>query len=169
MDPKGFMVIYPSYLDSTKTLKQGRRIGKEHAVDTPTVSDISQALQQLGLRHVLQPHKGYSRDAYTLWDNPGRVKVETSGSAVPKIMELDDDNDENIAPEGNAKRQLLLDIASRIPSLPSRIQRLEEEAAARKAAEEDQARQQKQLQQQKQQISATQKPQSAKKKGKKKR
>ena len=76
MQPDDFMVIYPSYLDSTKTLKQGRRIGKENAVDTPTVSDISQALQQLGLRHVLQPHKGYSRDATTLWDNPGRVRVE---------------------------------------------------------------------------------------------
>ncbi|KAG7362976.1 signal recognition particle SRP19 [Nitzschia inconspicua] len=166
MDHKRFMVIYPSYLDSTKTIKQGRRIGKEHAVDTPTVSDISQALQSLGLRHVLQPHKGYSRDPYTLWDNPGRVKVETS---VAKIVELDDDDKENAL--GNAKRQLLLEIASRIPSLPSRIQRLEHEAAAKKAAEEEAAQKQKQLQQQQQQQSAQQKQQasSSKKKGKKKR
>jgi signal recognition particle subunit SRP19 len=163
MDHKDFMVIYPSYLDSSKTLKQGRRIGKEHAVDTPTVSDISQALQSLGLKHVLQPHKGYSRDPYTLWDNPGRVKVEPS----PKITILEDGDDDH--PSGNAKRRLLLEIASRIPSLPSRIQRLEEQAADQKAAEEKEAQKQKQQQQLAQRQQQTTSLSSSKKKGKKKR
>jgi signal recognition particle subunit SRP19 len=164
MNHKDFMIIYPSYLDSCKSLKQGRRIGKELAVDTPTVSDISQALQSLGLKHVLQPHKGYSRDPYTLWDNPGRVKVEPS----PKITILEDD--ENDLPPGNGKRRLLLEIASRIPSLPSRIQRLEAQAASKKAAEEEKADKQKQLKQQ-QQLAQTQQQHalSSKKKGKKKR
>jgi signal recognition particle subunit SRP19 len=172
MDHKDFMIIYPSYLDSSKTLKQGRRIGKEHAVDTPTVSDISQALQSLGMKHVLQPHKGYSRDPSTLWDNPGRVKVEPAVQKI-EILEDDDDDDGN-GSSGNAKRRFLLEIASRIPSLPTRIQRLEQEAAAKKAAEEEQAQKQKQIQQQQQQQQQhTQKQQpsasSSKKKGKKKR
>ena len=110
MDPTNYKCIYPSYLDSTKTIKEGRRIAAEKAVDTPTVSDISQALQQLNIRHVLQPHKGYSRDITCLWDNPGRVRYE-----VPVVSEY------------VTKNQLLVEIASRIPTLPARIQRLEQE------------------------------------------
>lgn len=161
MDHKDFMVIYPSYLDSSKTLKQGLRIGKEHGVDTPTVSDISQALQQLGLRHVLQPHKGYSRDPYSLWDNPGRVKVERS-----KISMADD-------PCSGSKRPLLLEIASRIPALPSRIQRLQEQAKAAELAEQQRKEELQKLQQQQKQKQSSsqqsQQPSVSKKKGKKKR
>lgn len=156
MDPTKFIVIYPSYLDSMKTIKQGRRIGKDEAVDTPTVSDISSALQMMGMRHVLQPYKGYSRDITALWDNPGRVKVDYSS---------DDD--------GN-KRTLLKALAEKIPTLPQRIQRLEHAAKEAKIAEEKaieeavkQREQQQQLVKQKQQAAATKV--NNKKKGKKKR
>ena len=107
MDASKFNIIYPSYLDSTKTISQGRRIGQEIAVATPTVSDISQALQTLKIRHVLQPYKGYSRDITTLWDNPGRVKVDNTTSFA-------------------TKRELLKEIARIIPTLPARQQRLEQ-------------------------------------------
>lgn len=127
MDPSGFVTIYPSYVDSSKTLRGGRRIGAELAVDTPTVSDLSQALQLLGLRHVLQPHRGYPRDSGTasLWDNPGRVRVEPP------------------PPGGKTKRGLLLEVAALIPTLPGRIRRLEEEArvAEEEAAAEEVRRQ----------------------------
>jgi len=155
MDPTKYLCIYPSYLDATKTVKQGRRIGAEKAVDTPTVSDISQALQQLNIRHVLQPHKGYSRDITCLWDNPGRVRYENLGMY--------------------SKRQLLVEIAERIPALPARIQRLEQEKKQalldQKAKEEAAQRErqaQKQLQHQQKANSKSQKS-SNKKKGKKRR
>jgi signal recognition particle subunit SEC65 len=115
MDPTGFFVIYPSYLDSSKTMKQGRRIGVEKAVDTPTVQDLSEALAALNIRHVSQPHKGYSRDQTTLWDNPGRVKVD------PQALE-----------SGYTKRSLLVELASIAEELPSRIRRLEVMAAVAK-------------------------------------
>jgi signal recognition particle subunit SRP19 len=118
MDVAGFITIYPSYLDSTKSIREGRRISSLQAVDTPTVSDISQALQSLGIRHVLQPHKGYSRDTTLLWENPGRVKVQPSD-------------------EYPTKRRLLVEIAARIVDLPSRKQRLEQAQIA--AAEEEKA------------------------------
>ena len=156
MDPSSFIVVYPSYLDSTKTIAQGRRIGKEQAVDTPTVSDLSQALQSLKIKHVLQPHKGYSRDIGCLWDNPGRVKVD----------------DQHTFP---SKRALLAELAGIIPDLPGRKQRLEQAKQQalleEKKAEEEatRARQaQKQLQQQ-QQKAASGGGKSNKKKGKKKR
>jgi len=155
MDPTNFHTIYPSYLDSTKSIKQGRRIGIEQAVDTPTVSDISQALQQLQLKHVLQPHKGYSRDTTTLWDNPGRIRVDLSSSD-----------------QHSSKRQWLVEIAKRIPALPSRVQRLEQHEAQRKAEEAKQAQAKAAAALKQKQIQQTQKQstkRSNKKKGKKKR
>jgi signal recognition particle subunit SRP19 len=112
---KGFQVIYPSYLDSNKTVKQGRRMAQDLALPAPTCYDISQALQQLQVRHVLQPYKGYSRDITCLWDNPGRVLVDVS------LFK---------------KSQLMRQVAARIPTLADRISRLEREAI--EAAVEDQ-------------------------------
>ena len=113
MDTAGFQVIYPSYMDSSKTAKQGRRIGTEKAVDLPTVLDISQALQSMQVRHVLQPYKGYSRDISCQWDNPGRVLVDVSNYK---------------------KRELLYELAARVPTLPDRIARLERENLEREKA-----------------------------------
>jgi len=165
MDASQFNVIYPSYLDSTKTISEGRRIGQEVAVEVPTVSDISQALQSLNIRHVLQPNKGYSRDIETLWDNPGRVKVDNTS-------------------QFETKRKLLKELAKIIVDLPARQQRLEqakqqalleqqkaEEAALKnkQAHKAIQQQQQQQQQQQPQQQRAATSKSTNKKKGKKKK
>ena len=115
MDPKTFFVIYPSYMDSCKTMKLGRRIGIENSIPTPTVNDISEGLQILNLRHVIEPYKGYSRDITALWDNPGRVKVEP------------------ISDGEYTKRSLLIELSSIIITLPSRIRRIEVIIAVEKA------------------------------------
>lgn len=155
MDPAGFQCIYPSYLDSTKSLNKGRRIGAEKAVPNPTVSDISYVLQTLNIRHVLQPNKGYSRDIETLWDNPGRVLYEPP---------TDDDY---------TKRRLLLDIASKIEAVPSRMQRLEQEkiqAEMERKKEEEAASRERQAHRQIQAQQSAKSGKSNKKiKGKKKR
>lgn len=102
-------------MDSCKTMKLGRRIGIENSIPTPTVNDISEGLQILNLRHVVEPYKGYSRDITTLWDNPGRVKVEP----------IDDSQ--------YTKRSLLIELSSIIITLPSRIRRIEVIIAVEKA------------------------------------
>jgi signal recognition particle subunit SRP19 len=105
-----FQVIYPNYLDATKTQKQGRRISIQSAVDLPTVGDLSQALQLLGIRHVIQPYKGYSPDPTCLWDNPGRCLVDVSTFSKKELLEL---------------------AARRIVDLPDRKVRLQREADLR--------------------------------------
>jgi signal recognition particle subunit SRP19 len=151
MDPSNFQCIYPSYLDSTKTVSKGRRIASEKAVPVPTVSDISQALQSLNIRHVLQPHKGYSRDIESLWDNPGRIMYEPD--------------------DVYTKRELIVEVASKVEALPSRIQRLEQEKIQaeieKKNAEEATQRERQAKKQQKQLQQQSSK--SSKKKGKKRR
>ena len=151
MDPTNFQCIYPNYLDSTKTVSKGRRIGSEKAVDTPTVSDISQVLQTLKIRHVLQPNKGYPRDIEALWDNPGRILYDPNGSYT--------------------KKQLIVEIASKIESLPSRIQRLEQakiQAEIDKKKAEEEAMRERQAKKQQKQVQQ-QSSKSNKKKGKKRR
>jgi len=163
MDLKGFNVIYPSYLDANKTVKMGRRLSKEESVPTPTVTDISYALQQLSIRHAVQPYKGYSRDISCQWDNPGRVLVD-----IPSTM---------MVPEGtttqNPKKLLMKELASTIPSLPYRIERLKREAEQEKIRLEEEAKKKKEMAAQSKSSSAAQTSSAAtsnkKKKGKKKK
>ncbi len=74
-DIKGWNIIYPAYINSNKTLKNGRKLGKEHCIANPTLDEISQVLTFLKLRHCVEPHKRYTRDQLS-W---GRVKVMMFG------------------------------------------------------------------------------------------
>mmetsp|Transcript_35566 Transcript_35566/g.74982 ORF Transcript_35566/g.74982 Transcript_35566/m.74982 type:complete len:248 (+) Transcript_35566:145-888(+) len=145
---KNFSAIYPNYLDSDKTVKMGRRIAAKDALPEPTIQDIHEALVSLNIRHAIQPHKGYSRDASSRWDNPGRVMVDLEGAVESGVMEMkadgafdlddaipemggssDKPNDkENKKGEGKGKKQLLRQLAQIIRDLPSRKKRLEEKA-----------------------------------------
>lgn len=148
MTYKTFSAVYPNYLDSDKTVKLGRRIAAKDAVPEPTIQDIHEALISLDIRHVIQPHKGYSRDASSRWDNPGRVMVDLEGAVEIGIMEmssnghfdLDDDmpdmggsEDDNVNKEnkeggGRGKKQLLRHLARIIQDLPNRKKRLGEKS-----------------------------------------
>eukprot|EP00986_Skeletonema_menzelii_P007021 scaffold2677_cov141-Skeletonema_menzelii.AAC.6 len=141
-----FSVIYPNYLDSNKTVKLGRRIAGKDAVPEPTVQDLHEALASLNVRHVIQPYKGYSRDAISRWDNPGRVLVDLEGAAengiagmgsdgafdLDDIPDINDDNNKENENEGKGagKKQLLREVAKIIPTLPNRQKRIDEKAKA---------------------------------------
>jgi signal recognition particle subunit SRP19 len=66
------------------------------------------------IRHVIQPYKGYSRDTACQWDNPGRILVDVSN---------------------HKKKELLHELAIRLPILPDRIARLEREKIEKEEAE----------------------------------
>lgn len=138
VDYKRFITIYPTYLDSEKTTKQGRRISKTDAVPDPAVTEISEVLQKFNIRHVIQPFKGYSRDIESRWYNPGRVLVDMDDGVPLKLglalsFDENSDSDDDIPildmeEEGLkvTKKQLCREIAKRIPGMASRIQRLVE-------------------------------------------
>jgi signal recognition particle subunit SRP19 len=134
-----FSVIYPNYLDAKKTVKQGRRISAVEAVDSPTVMDIGATLQSMGVRHVVQPYKGYSRDTESQWDNLGRVLVDIPKNGGFDVMEIGTDGAFDVDGNGNveakSKKQLLREISARVPQLASRKQRLAREQAEREADE----------------------------------
>ncbi|GKY92927.1 hypothetical protein MPSEU_000261700 [Mayamaea pseudoterrestris] len=116
IDVHDYWVVYPNYLDATKTVAQGRRIAIVDAVSpSPTVMDLSMALQRLNIDHMIQPHRGYSR-ATSVWDNPGRIMVLKSKLASSEIG-------------SSSKMALLKALASIIQTqLPERVARLQREA-----------------------------------------
>ncbi|KAL8674044.1 MAG: hypothetical protein Q9168_001576 [Polycauliona sp. 1 TL-2023] len=68
---KHYQCIYPLYFDASRTRAQGRRVGKEQAVENPLARTIVDAVAALGLQTVFEPGKMHPRD----WGNPGRVRV----------------------------------------------------------------------------------------------
>ena len=66
------IVVYPPYIDSTRTHAEGRRIPKEHAVVRPHVLELKDACDRtLGLTCEIED-KCYSRD---IWQR-GRLRIE---------------------------------------------------------------------------------------------
>lgn len=71
-------IIWPIYIDSEKTKKEGRRVSKENAVPSPKLREISNAARKLQLNPEVENMKSYSR---SWWEKSGRVVVDKN---IPK-------------------------------------------------------------------------------------
>jgi signal recognition particle subunit SRP19 len=152
---KSWQCIYPIYLDSTKTVSQGRRISKSKCVESPTAKEIYDICRHLKIKCYLEMDKRYSRDSWI----QGRVKV---------LFRTHEDNNKetyHAETEYKSKRQLYETIASLIPRLESRIKNMERQREEKQ--KEEQKRLTKQQQQQQQQQQQSGKRSSGKKGGKK--
>jgi len=81
---KNFQTVYPCYFDINRSLKEGRRVGKQYAVENPLAFEIVHAYQSMGLRAVFEPTKAHPKD----WANTGRVKVAFDVEGVPKMHSI---------------------------------------------------------------------------------
>jgi len=79
-DTKRWVVVYPTYLDSSKTVSEGRAVPKSIAVFKPTLSEISTCVKKLGLLSLEEPDKAYSRDPVM---EIGRVRVQLKLEKTP--------------------------------------------------------------------------------------
>jgi signal recognition particle subunit SRP19 len=68
---KHYQCLYPIYFDKLRTRAEGRRIGKELAVENPLAREMADAAASIGLRTVFEPDRTHPKD----WANPGRVRV----------------------------------------------------------------------------------------------
>lgn len=69
---KKWIALYPVYFDASRSRHEGRRVGKEHAVDNPMARTIADAVVRLGFQPFLDISKTHPKD----WANPGRIKVD---------------------------------------------------------------------------------------------
>ncbi|CAM9524607.1 unnamed protein product [Ectocarpus sp. 4 AP-2014] len=117
MDVSKLIVIWPNNVDSTKTIKRGRRIPKASGCPSPTVEDMSQVLEFLQLWHAVEPYKAYPREQWIL----GRVRVRLADEdGVPWNPEVPD------------RPSLMKKMGELMPNLKSRIDRI---SKAKKDAE----------------------------------
>lgn len=58
---KDKIVVWPAYFDRTKTRGEGRRIPKSLAVNSPKISDITEAAEELDLKYELIPDAHYPK------------------------------------------------------------------------------------------------------------
>lgn len=78
-------IIWPAYFDQTKTRKQGRRVSKSLAVQSPKVEEITEAAEKLGLRREVAAEAGYPK---TPWAKTGMIMVEKKGSKEQTIKKI---------------------------------------------------------------------------------
>ncbi|XP_029685294.1 signal recognition particle 19 kDa protein isoform X1 [Takifugu rubripes] len=114
-DKERFICIYPVYINSKKTLAEGRRIPSEKAVENPSCSEIRDVLTAAGL-NVLVEKRPQNKMHPREWNRDvqfrGRVRVQlkqTDGSFC-----LD---------KFSSRKDVMFYVAEMIPKLKTRTQK----------------------------------------------
>merc|ERR1719188_893209 len=106
IDTSKWNIIYPNYVNSKKTVQEGRRIGVEKAVEHPHAAEMAEICEYLKIPHVLEMDKAYPRD----WLIRGRVRV------MLKTLYND-----TATPEIYTKKAVMMKMGELIPKLKSRV------------------------------------------------
>uniref|UniRef100_A0A7C8YWF4 Signal recognition particle 19 kDa protein n=1 Tax=Opuntia streptacantha TaxID=393608 RepID=A0A7C8YWF4_OPUST len=107
---KKWMILYPVYINSKKTIAEGRRISASKACENPTVIEIGDCCKHLNVPYVVEPDKAYPRD----FMQRGRVRVLLKGEDGALMN-----------PEIPSKKQLMLRIAELVPRHHGRTKKQE--------------------------------------------
>ncbi|WP_440948907.1 signal recognition particle protein Srp19 [Methanosarcina sp. T3] len=88
MKDRGKLVIWPAYIDQTRSRSSGRIISRKNAVKEPHLNEIKEAAKQLGLNPEVEPEKAYPK---SWWEVSGRVLVDDKGpkSVIAKQIALE--------------------------------------------------------------------------------
>jgi signal recognition particle subunit SRP19 len=78
-------IIWPAYFDQAKTRKEGRRVPKSLAVQSPKITEIMAAVAKLGLKHEVTTDAGYPK---TPWAKTGMILVEKTTSKEQVIKRI---------------------------------------------------------------------------------
>eukprot|EP00244_Chara_vulgaris_P003254 TRINITY_DN1586_c0_g2_i2.p1 TRINITY_DN1586_c0_g2~~TRINITY_DN1586_c0_g2_i2.p1 ORF type:complete len:162 (+),score=37.50 TRINITY_DN1586_c0_g2_i2:24-509(+) len=113
-DHSKWNVIYPIYINSKKTLAEGRKISKSKAVENPTVNEIYDCCLFLKLPCHVEPDKCYSRD----YMQRGRLRVQVKSDGVP------------LNPAIPNRQSLLVEVAKLVPKHANRTRKQQESASA---------------------------------------
>ncbi|CAH0702906.1 unnamed protein product [Spodoptera exigua] len=110
-DVERWICIYPAYLNSKKTLAQGRKLSKSHCVENPTHQEIRDVLVAAGLRVGVE-NKLYPREPSKEILYRGRIRVQ-----------LKNDDGTPVKPEFPTREAVMKHIGESIPKLKTRQNR----------------------------------------------
>ncbi|CBK24724.2 uncharacterized protein [Blastocystis hominis] len=106
--------MYPSYIDSSMSVKDGRKVRADLSCENPTVQEVAKACIQLGLDCLIEP-KRYPKK----WWVPGRCRIRihnADGSPCNKSV--------------NSRKELFHEVGKVIPQI--RQQMREQMSASQK-------------------------------------
>ncbi|XP_075230537.1 signal recognition particle 19 [Lycorma delicatula] len=107
-DRERWICIYPAYINSKKTLCQGRRIAKEKCVENPTHQEIKDVLLTTGLKIGVE-NKLYPRERSKEMLYRGRIRIQLKNDdGTPVNKDLPD------------RESIMLYLCNMIPKLKSR-------------------------------------------------
>jgi len=110
-DEARWVSLYPAYINAKKTQREGRRISKQKAVDTPTCQEMLDILKNAGL-NVRAEKKMYPRDQNRDYQFQGRLRIQLK------------EEDGKLCNENYPTREsLMFYLADTIPKLKTRQQR----------------------------------------------
>jgi signal recognition particle subunit SRP19 len=78
-------IVWPAYFDVSKTRKEGRRVPKSLAVQSPKIVEVAAAAASLGLKHDIVVDAGYPK---TPWVKTGMLMVEKAGSKEQTVKRI---------------------------------------------------------------------------------
>lgn len=107
-DRERWICIYPAYVNSKKTLAEGRRIPKDKAVENPTHQEIRDVLSAAGMKVGVE-NKLYSREKSKELLYRGRIRVQ-----------LKSDDGKPLNPDFPSRESVMLYLGQMIPKLKSR-------------------------------------------------
>ncbi|KAK9288678.1 hypothetical protein L1049_017141 [Liquidambar formosana] len=107
---KKWVVLYPVYINSKKTIAEGRRICATKACENPTCAEIGDCCSHLKLPFAIEIDKAYPRD----FMQRGRVRV---------LLKREDGTFLN--PAISSRKQLMLHVAELVPRHPGRTKKQE--------------------------------------------
>ncbi|KAK7264771.1 hypothetical protein RJT34_32381 [Clitoria ternatea] len=111
---KRWIVFYPVYINSKKTIAEGRRISVAHACENPTCAEIADCCSHFKLPFAIEIDKAYPRD----FMQRGRVRV---------LLKKDDGTLFN--PSISSRKQLMLRVAEMVPKHHGRTTKKQETAS----------------------------------------
>lgn len=76
-------IIWPVYIDSNRTRKEGRRINKSAGIASPKLTEISRAAHKLNLNPKTEDDKSYPR---FWWEESGRIIIEREDISKNDIL-----------------------------------------------------------------------------------
>ncbi|KAL4660893.1 signal recognition particle 19 kDa protein [Arapaima gigas] len=106
-----FLCVYPAYINSKKTIAEGRRIPTEKAVENPTCCEIRDVLTAAGM-NVFVENKMYPREWNRDVQFRGRVRVQ---------LKKEDGSFYN--EKFSSRKDIMFYVAEMIPKLKTRTQK----------------------------------------------
>jgi len=85
MRNKGKNILWPEYLDSSRSRSEGRRLPKRLSVSSPRIEEIQRVIKSLGLEFEITQETSYPK---THWQKTGHIvllKRESKTTVIRKI------------------------------------------------------------------------------------